>query len=436
VAEDTAVEKDQPLADLEPMLPADGGRPDSANFASGGVIAFGDYTRSYVAKVRSGDSGLLPVVIGLIVIAAAFQISNSHFLTALNLVNLLEQGSIFMLLALGVIFVLVIGEIDLSVGYVAGLGGIIAGKMLTGAHPWPTWMAIIVPIIACGAIGFLQGSLITRIGLPSFIVTLAGFLGWNGVMLIILGNGGTIPINNNVFDDFANANLSVTVGWVLIAALVVLYAAMLWQKDGRRRKSGLVAPPVGLTILKIVVVALAGIALALICNTNRSQIAIASIQGIPWVVFVVLAMLLLCTFILTRTRLGRYMYAIGGNTEAARRAGVNTALIRTLSFTLCSAMGGVAGIIYAGQLRGVSTNVDGGQLVLYAIAAAVIGGTSLFGGRGKAVHAVIGGLVVASIANGMGLLELSAASEYVVTGLVLLAAVTVDALTHRRASAT
>lgn len=375
----------------------------------------------------------MPVVIGLVVIAVAFQVANSHFLTALNLVNLLEQGSIFMLLALGAIFVLVIGEIDLSVGYVAGLGGVIAGKMLTGAHPWPTWLAIVVPIIACAGIGFVQGSLITRIGLPSFIVTLGGLLGWNGVMLIILGNGGTIPINNNVFDDFANANLSVGVGWVIVAVLVALYAVLLWQKDGRRRTSGLVAPPVALTILKILAVAAAGVILALVCNTNRSAISIASIQGIPWVVLAVLAMLLVCTFVLTRTRLGRYMYAIGGNSEAARRAGVSTAMIRTLAFTMCSAMGGVAGIIYAGQLRGVSTNVDGGQLVLYAIAAAVIGGTSLFGGRGKAVHAVIGGLVVASIANGMGLLELSAASEYVVTAQVLIAAVTVDALTHRRA---
>jgi D-xylose transport system permease protein len=211
--------------------------------------------------------------------------------------------------------------------------------------------------------------------------------------------------------------------------LILAYAGITWWRDQRRRASGLVAPPVGLTVLKIAAVAIAGVVLMLICNANRG--ALVAIRGMPWVVLIVLGVLAAWSLLLGKTRFGRYVYAIGGNAEAARRAGVNLARIRTTAFILCSLTAGIAGIVYASRLRSVSTNLDGGTLVLYAVAAAVIGGTSLFGGRGKPLHAVLGGIVIAAIANGMGLLGMAAATQLIVTALVLLAAVTIDAVARR-----
>jgi D-xylose transport system permease protein len=211
--------------------------------------------------------------------------------------------------------------------------------------------------------------------------------------------------------------------------VVGAFGLLTWWRDSRRRRSGLVAPPTSLTWLKIAGVAVAGLAVVLICNADRG--VLVPVMGMPWVVLIILAVLTAWTFLLGRTRFGRYVYAIGGNPEAARRAGVNLARIRTTAFMLSSLTAGIAGLVYASRLRSVSTNLDGGQLVLYAIASAVIGGTSLFGGRGKALDAVLGGIVIAAIYNGMGLLGLSAALQYVVTALVLIAAVTVDALARR-----
>ncbi len=230
-------------------------------------------------------------------------------------------------------------------------------------------------------------------------------------MLLILGNGGTLPINNNVINDLANGILTPAAGWVVMILMAALFGIMTWLRDARRRASGLVAPPVSLTVVKIVAVAVAGSVVVLICNVDRG--VLEPIRGVPWVVLIVLAVLALWTALLGRTKFGRYVYAIGGNAEAARRAGVNLALIRTTAFMLASFTAGIAGVVYASRLRSVSTALDGGTLVLYAVAAAVIGGTSLFGGRGKAIHGVLGGLVIAAIDNGMGLQGYSAAAKYV-----------------------
>jgi D-xylose transport system permease protein len=275
----------------------------------------------------------------------------------------------------------------------------------------------------------VPGTIITRLGLPSFVVTLAGLLGWQGVMLLILGPGGSLPINNKIINDLASGNLTPVASWIVMLALVGLFGLNTWLRDSRRRHSGLVAPPASISLLKIAGAAVAGIVVVMICNTNRGTLV--SIEGMPWVVLIVLGVLVMWTVLLGRTKPGRYMYAIGGNAEAARRAGINLAWIRTLGFTLCSFTAGIAGIIYASRLRSVSTALDGGTLVLYAVAAAVIGGTSLFGGRGKAVHGVLGGIVIAAIDNGMGLQGYSAAAKYTVTALVLLAAVALDALANR-----
>lgn len=428
---------DDPISTTEAHA-GDAARPasDAALAAAPELVAnsLGEYMRAWASRIRSGDTGALPVIVGLIVIAVIFQALNSKFLSAGNLVNLLVQAAAVIVLGMGEIFALLLGEIDLSIGFVSGIAAVVTAQLLAEPRNWPWAVALLAGLLATTVIGLLQGTIITRLGVPSFVVTLAGLLGWQGVMIKILGEGGTLTIQNNVVIDISNGNMTVVVGSILVAAVVALYAVMTIARDARRRARGLVVPPASLTIVKIALSAAAGLALILICNANRG--ILAPIRGIPWVVPIVLAVLAAWTFLLARTRFGRYVYAVGGNPEAARRAGVNLAMIRTISFGLAGLTAGIGGIIYASRLGSVSTALDGGTLVLMAVATAVIGGTSLFGGRGKTLHAVLGGIVVAAIANGMGLLGLSAAVQYMVTALVLLAAVTVDAIARRGRSAT
>lgn len=405
---------------------------EAALAAAPEVVAdsLGDYFRAWWLRIKAGESGVLPVVFGFVAISIFFQIQNSNFLSAGNLTNLLVQGAAIMLLGMGETFALLLGEIDLSIGWVSGIGAVVMLEMLLQPRGWPWWAAVIVGLVTTTAIGTLQGTLITRLRLPSFVVTLAGLLGWQGVMILILGAGGTILIPNNIINDISGGNLNAIASWVAMGAIVVVYSVMTVWRDRRRRASGLVAPPGSLTALKVAVAAAAGLALILVCNTDRNAAPGATLRGVPWVVLVVLGVLTMWTVLLERTRFGRYMYAIGGNAEAARRAGVNLNRIRTAAFALAGLTAGIAGIVYASRLQSVSTSLDS-SLVLYAVASAVIGGTSLFGGRGKAINAVLGGLVIAAIYNGMGLLGKSAASQFIVMALVLLAAVTVDSLARR-----
>ncbi|MDQ1435017.1 MAG: hypothetical protein QOF59_1833 [Actinomycetota bacterium] len=434
----TKVDEPEPL---EPVAPGDvelrRAAEAEAERAAAAVVANAQTLRQYLhvvyVRIRSGDSGVLPVVGGLLLISILFQSLNSNFLSAGNLVNLLIQGAVYMLLAMGEVFALLLGEIDLSIGFVSGIGGVVTAELVKQSTGWPWWGAILVALLVCAAIGVVQGTIITRIGLPSFVVTLAGLLGFQGVMLLILGKGGSLPINDKIINDFASGNLTPAASWIVMIAIVAVVGARMWVQESRRRSTGLIAPPASLTAIKVAAIAVAGVVIVLICNTNRGRIV--PIKGVPWVVLIVLGVLAAWTFLLGRTKFGRYVYAIGGNAEAARRAGINLARIRTLCFMLASFTAGIAGIIYASRLRSVSTALDGGTLVLYAVAAAVIGGTSLFGGRGKAMHAVLGGIVIAAIDNGMGLQNYSAAAKYVVTALVLLTAVTIDALARRDATA-
>ena len=281
----------------------------------------------------------------------------------------------------------------------------------------------------------LQGTLVIRLRLPSFVVTLAGLLGWQGVVLYLVnthGTGGTIRISNSVLLDLSNGNLSPVAGWIIMVGSVLVFGGVTLLRDRHRQSSGLVAPPLAVTILKIAVMAAAGVALVLICNTDRG--VLVPLRGVPYVVLIILGFLILWTFLLGRTRFGRYLYAIGGNAEAARRAGISLGWNRLWAFALTSFTAGAAGILYASRLGSISNNIDGGTLVLYAVAAAVIGGTSLFGGRGKMVYPLLGGLVIATIYNGMGLLGLAAAYQFMVTALVLVAAVSIDALARRSSS--
>lgn len=387
------------------------------------------HVRDYFSRVKAGDTGSLPVVAGLIILATVFQIANQNFLTPGNLVNLLVQGAVYMLLALGMSFVLLIGEIDLSIGFVGGVGGVTVAVLVFGEGGSPWWIACICGLLATAAIGFIQGMIIALVKLPSFVVTLGGLLAWNGVMLMILGNGGGIPINNEMINNIANGLLPRAAGWVLMAVLVLIYAADTLIRDRHRRASGNATNPFSFTLFKLAAVAVAGVIVVAICDTDRGLLI--PIQGVPWVLVIVLGFTVLWGIVLKRTAFGAHIYAVGGNPEAARRAGIRVDRIRIAVFTISGLMGGAAGIIYASRLRSVSANLDGGTLVLYCIAAAVIGGTSLFGGHGRALNAVLGGLVIAAIDNGMGLLGLSAATRLVVTGIVLVVAVTVDAIARR-----
>ncbi len=403
--------------------------PDVESGASGTMTA-AEYTTAAWQRIKGGDTGVLPVVAGLLLVSVLFQSQNDNFLTVANMVNLLVQAAVFSLLAMGQVFALLLGEIDLSIGFVAGLAAVV---MATLAKPsgaaWPWWAAIGAALLVASLIGLLQGSLITRLGLPSFVVTLAGLLFWQGVMLRILGSGGSILIQDDVINGIVSSNLGKATGWVVMLVLVGAFALMTWRRDEERRRSGLSAPPRSLTIAKGLLALAGGVVLLLISNADRGRVR--EVAGVPYVILLVLAVLVVWTFVLGRTRFGRYIYAIGGNAEAARRAGINLTRVRTAAFVLSSFTAGIAGVVFASRLRSISTAVDGGTMVLYAVAAAVIGGTSLFGGRGKAVHGVLGGIVVAAIFNGMGLLGFQAATQYMVTALVLLAAVVIDAVTRR-----
>jgi len=394
----------------------------------------GDYARIWGRRLRSGESGALPVIVGLIAIIVFFWVKSPSFMTPRNWVNLMTQSSFIITLGMAEIFVLLLGDIDLAAGYTAACGAVIALWMLALGDPW--WAAVLVSLAACAAYGALQGIITARLGLPSFVVTLAGQLGLSGLLLYLInltggiGVGGVISLHDNVINAIEGSQLSASWTWIVMAAIAVFSALVIFLGDYRRRSNGLVAPPVSITTAKMAATVAACLLLALVANLNRGRLIV--IQGMPWVVLVVLGILVLWTVLLGRTRFGRYVYAIGGNAEAARRSGINVTRVRTLAFMLCGLTAGITGIIYASYLGSISTNVNGGQNVLNAVAAAVIGGTSLFGGRGRMLHAVLGGLVVGVIYDGLTLLSLSASAQLMWTALVLLAAVVVDRLTRRR----
>ena len=399
--------------------------------------SLGEFLGAWWTRIKGGDSGVLPILAGLVIIIVIFQTQESVFLSAGNIVNLLTQAAVFILLGLAEIFALVLSEIDLSTGYVAGVGGMIIAELMAGPVNWPWWGAVLAGLVITAGIGALQGTLITRLRVPSFVVTLAGLLGFEGVLIWLAdidsgAVGGVVRINNSVVYNLVNGNMSVVAGWVTLVVAIVLYAGLTLTRSIRRRRQGLSAPPLSITIATIAVVAVIGVALVAVCSVNRG--ALVPLQGVPWVIPFILAIVLAWSWLFAKTRTGRYLYAIGANPEAARRAGINVARIRTFGFMMCSLTAGLAGLVYESRLGSIATDIDGGTLVLYAVAAAVIGGASLFGGRGKPVHALLGGVVIAAVYNGLGLLGISAAGQDMATALVLLAAVTVDSLVRRRGS--
>jgi D-xylose transport system permease protein len=386
--------------------------------------SLGDFARRWWTGVRSGELGSLPIIVGLILIVIIFQSQNDRFLTAGNFVNLIVQMAAITILGMGIVFVLLLGEIDLSVGFVSGVAGVTTALLMIpdGSSQFGAVPAIAAALLAGAAIGTLHGLLITKIGIPSFVVTLAGLLAWNGVVLLLIGDKGTVIIQNDFVVGFANDFLPDMLAWAVLVAGMALYAGILVIGDRARRKAGLPTEPPALLLLRVGGLALAGAVVVGFANQDR---------GIPYVFLVITALYVLWTYVLNRTRFGRHIYAVGGSAEAARRAGINVDNVRIACFAICSLMAALGGIVLASRLRSIDTNSGGGDLLLNSIAAAVIGGTSLFGGRGHMKSAVLGALVIASITNGLGLLGLSAGTRFVITGLVLLAAVAVDSFSRR-----
>ena len=385
-----------------------------------------------VRRLGQGDIGSLPVLLGLILIAIIFQLANPHFLTPVNLTNLVVQISSIGTMSVGVVLVLLIGEIDLSVGAVSGVTAAIMA-VLSVKVGWPGWLAVAAGIVSGAAIGLLQGFWFAKLHVPSFVVTLAGYLGWQGALLYVLGSTGTINLNDPLIVGIANARLPVTIGWVLGIIFILGYAVSVLRGRQQRAKAGLEAQSIAALLVHIVLMAAAILISIGIMSVNRNPISRGiPIEGVPSAVLVLLGFVIVFDLITRRTRFGRYVFAVGGNVEAARRAGINVDRIRIAIFVLCSTLAACGGILAGSRLLAVNQSSGSGDVLLNAIAAAVIGGTSLFGGRGSTWSALLGALVIGSIANGMDLLAFASSVRFMVTGAVLLLAVTLDAYTHAR----
>jgi D-xylose transport system permease protein len=398
-----------PPVDVEPSAPA--------------AETLSAYVRRWWSNVRGGELGSLPIVVGLIIIAIVFQVQNDRFLTAGNFVNLIVQTAPYAVIAMGVTFALLLGEIDLSIGFVSGVGGVLTAILLTpDGSVMPTWLVLVIVLASGLAIGTLHGLIITKLGVPSFVVTLAGLLAWNGVVLLLIGSKGTVILQNDFIIGIANNFLADGTAWILAVITVAGYAAVLLARQRSRKAAEIEIDPTLIVVLRIASLAVALALIVYVANQDR---------GVPYAGLVVAGLFVFWTFILNRTKFGRHIYAVGGNAEAARRAGINVDNVRIACFAIVSLMAVIGGIILASRLRSVDTNTGGGQALLYPIAAAVIGGTSLFGGRGTMKAALLGAVVMLGIDNGLGLLGLSSGTKFVLTGGVLLLAVTVDSISRK-----
>lgn len=396
---------------------------------------FLDAARGYARRVRGGDMGSLPAVLGLVVLFVVFGMANERFTSALNLANLITQAGSICVLAMGLIFVLLLGDIDLSAGVAGGVSACAMALTIVN-HGWPWWAAVLTGVAAGALIGAIIGVLRAKLGIPSFVVTLAFFLGLQGVTLKLIGEGGSVRVDDKVIRGITISNMSVAAGWACAALIVVGFAALELYRYRSKVRLGLHHAALGVVAARIAAVAVVIVGVTYLMNVNRSVNPRVEIRGVPYVLPLVAVLLIACTFVLTRTAYGRHIYAVGGNAEAARRAGINVDRIRISVFVVCSSLAALSGIIAASYGGKVSASSGAGNTLLYAVGAAVIGGTSLFGGKGRAVDAVVGGVVVATIANGLGLLNQSSYINFLVTGGVLLLAASVDAISRRRRSAT
>ena len=439
-----------------PTEPAEVENPELAAVASTAPVegGMGDYYRNYIGRLRGGDMGSLPAVAGLIVLVILFSAIQPVFHTAYNLANMFTEGAGEIFIAMGIVFVLLLGEIDLSAGTAGGVSAFLMARLSIGFNwAWP--FAVGAGLVAGLAIGLLIGWLVAKLRIPSFVVTLAFFLGFQGVGILISnwakGPTGSIPINDKVIAEFTSANMPTWAGWLMAAIVVGGYAYIKVSAAAGRRKQGLVGEPMSVMLVKVGGVAVLLAAAVFALNINRAvhktahlsyvnghyvKVTPPSLQGVPWVVPFILFFFVVLSFLLSRTRYGRHVYAVGGNDEAARRAGINVDRIRISVFVICSLMAAVGGIEIASNVGGVAEPAYNGNILLLAVGAAVIGGTSLFGGKGRIIDAIIGGAVVEVVQNGLADLVKGSngpAVQYIVTGAVLLLAAAVDALSRRRA---
>jgi D-xylose transport system permease protein len=372
-----------------------------------------------------GDLASLRVVLGLAVIWVIFQSQNDRFLSAENLTNLMLQITAVGLISIGIVYVLLLGEIDLSVGAVSGLAAAVVA-VLNVKHGWNPYLAIAAGVLVGAAIGLLQGALFSRFGVPSFVVTLAGLLAWQGALLQVLGSTGSINITDPKITGLANTFYSDTVGWLVAALVIAAYAAVTFIGHRRRVAAGLEGEGMAGLWLKVGLVAVVAIVIVAVLNSDR---------GLPLALLILIAFVVGMEYVARRTRFGRHVYAVGGSAEAARRAGIPINRIRVAVFGIAGTMAAIGGILAASRLLAVNQNSGGSELLLLAIAGPVIAGTSLFGGRGAVWTALLGALVSGSISNGMDLLALSSAVKFMVTGGVLLLAVIVDAIARQQRQA-
>ena len=390
----------------------------------------------YLVRIRGGDVGALPAVAGLVVLVIVFTIlSGTKFTNAFNFSNLILQGSAIAVFAMGLVFVLLLGEIDLSAGYTGGVTAGVLGILMTN-HGWPWVPALIVALLCGTTIGLSIGLLVAKLGIPSFVVTLSYFLGLQGLLLLETGAGGTIAYRNNAILAIMNNNMPIWLGWTLAILTIVAYAGLSLRRQLSRAQAGLPTPPLVVWVVKSTTFAVILLAATAYLSKERSRnVFLASLKGVPVVVPIVGGLLVLLTFLLTRTAWGRHVYAVGGNAEAARRAGIRVAWVKISCFMMCSTLATVGGVLLASRTNSVNPQTGGAETLLYGVGATVIGGTSLFGGKGRPLDGLLGASVIAVIINGMTLQGQPQGRVYIITGAVLLLAASVDAISRRRATA-
>jgi D-xylose transport system permease protein len=388
------------------------------------------------ARWKSGDLGSLPAVLAIIVLVTVFGLASETFLTALNFANFLDQASSVIVIAMAVTFVLLLGEIDLAAGYTAGVAAAMLALRLQA--DWPLLAAIAVSALVAIVLGLWTGALVAKLGIPSFVVTLANFLVFQGILLVLVKEGGSIRITNPVIKGIVGASISPGLSWVIGIVGVLVFGAVQVRRTLRANGS------MAVTAVKVGFAAMLVFVTVSILNRNRAfENAIEEQRGMPYVIPLVLFIVLVLTFVLNRTRYGRHLMAVGGNAEAARRAGINVARIRLSAFMFCGLLAGVGGAFLASRVNSVDPNTGGNDTLLLAVGAAVIGGTSLFGGKGRMVNAILGGLVLALIPNGLTLVgkrqpfgvEIdfgSSGVKFVCAGLALMLAASVDAISRKR----
>jgi D-xylose transport system permease protein len=391
-----------------------------------------DQINAYFQRVKSGDMGALPAVGALIVLIGIFTAAApEYFLRPLNVANLFVQAAELTMLAAAMVFVILLAEIDLSAGVTGGVAMAVMFLLLREGIDWP--IALIVSLVVGAAIGFLIGFFVAKVGVPSFVVTLGLFLGFQGLQLVMLGDGGLFKVDVAPINAIMNENLPTWLGWLVLIGGLALGILITLLDRARRTKNGLPNRPISLVAAKYGAMAVLGGIIVAVMNVNRSANAFKPIEGVPIVIPITLGILLIGGLILDRTRFGRHLYAVGGNPEAARRAGIKVAKIRIIAFIVCSALSVISGLFHVSRLGAVEATA-GRTIVLSGVAAAVVGGVSLFGGKGRLMHAAIGALVITIIANGLGLLGWDAGMNFLVTGGVLILAATVDALSRKRSS--